>query len=110
MPIRDTWGSSTRRPEKRHPQALHNLGVLYYEGLGVPRDYEEAYNLFRAAAELNYAESQFNLAIMHEKGAGCRKDWRQSEAWLERAAANGSEDAEFQPKVPRLVRRLRSLA
>jgi TPR repeat protein len=44
-------------------QGRNNLGLLYMNGLGVPKDYVQAYMWFRLAnsdANLSYAKSQMN--------------------------------------------------
>jgi len=91
-----------------HSDCQHNLAVMFHDGIGGPRDYEEAYAWFRKAAEQGFAMSQYSLALLYERGTACRPDIAQSEAWLERAAANGHADAKTQLSVPRIFRRLRS--
>jgi TPR repeat protein len=38
--------------------AQHNLGIMYFNGFGVPQDNKEAVKWFLLAARQNYAESQ----------------------------------------------------
>ena len=38
---------------------------MYYEGIGVPQDYEEAVKWYRLAAEQRHERAQFNLEMMH---------------------------------------------
>ena len=38
---------------------------MYYEGQGVPQDYEEAVKLWKLAAEQRHERAQFNLEMIH---------------------------------------------
>jgi hypothetical protein len=38
---------------------------MYYQGIGVPEDHEEAVRWWRLAAEQRYEQAQFNLEMMH---------------------------------------------
>ncbi len=44
-----------------HSEEQFELGMIYYNGEGVPRDDAEALKWFREAAEQGHAEAQFNL-------------------------------------------------
>jgi len=43
--------------EQGLPLAQYNLGVMYYNGQGVPKDYAEAAKWYRKAAEQGLAEA-----------------------------------------------------
>ena len=49
-------------------EAQYNLGVMCYEGRGVPRDFPEAVRWFRLAADQGHAWAQTNLGFMSEMG------------------------------------------
>ena len=66
--------------------AQYNLGVCYYEGEGVERDFVKAFELFKKAAEKDVEGAQYNLAVMYEKGQGTKKDIKQAKYWYSRAA------------------------
>ncbi len=51
--------------QKNDTVAQYNLGVMYRDGLGVPKDYVEAVKWFRLAAEQGKASSQYNLALLY---------------------------------------------
>lgn len=57
-----------------HLGAINNLGVLYYNGLGVARDYTEAARWFDRAAARGAAEAQFQLGLMYWLGQGVPAD------------------------------------
>lgn len=56
--------------EEGLPRAQSNLGACYSEGLGVPRDPEEAARWFSLAAEAGDAIGQRNLGTLYFKGEG----------------------------------------
>jgi TPR repeat protein len=46
------------------PKAQHNIGMLYHNGWGVPKDRVEAVAWYLKAADLGYAESRKSLREM----------------------------------------------
>ncbi len=74
-------------------QALHNLGVMYYNGYGAALDYEQAMQCFLAAAEHGIAGSQNNVGYMYAHGQGVRRDFVKAHMWFDIAAANGEKTA-----------------
>jgi uncharacterized protein len=55
---------------KGHPAAQHNLGYMYYAGIGTKKNYDVAFKWFRLAADNGHAPSQQNLGEMYAKGQG----------------------------------------
>ncbi len=51
-----------------YSESVNLLGLLYYNGVGVKKDYDIAYNLFLESAMLNYPRGLVNLAYMQENG------------------------------------------
>jgi TPR repeat protein len=49
---------------------LHNIGICYTRGEGVPQNHSEAARYFRLAAELGLAKAQFNYGVCSYKGEG----------------------------------------
>ena len=47
--------------EQGYAYAQFNLGIMYYQGDGVPEDASEAMRWFRRAAEQGLSDAQFNL-------------------------------------------------
>ena len=74
-------------------QAQFNLGNMYAQGKGVPRNDVEAVRWYRMAAEQGYADAQLNLGYMYGTGEGIPKDYVQAYAWYNIAAAQGDETA-----------------
>lgn len=71
------------------------LGVMYFEGKGVPQDYLAAFNWYQRSAEQGHAMAQFNLGNMYLNGEGVRKDQSVAANWLRMAAEQGLIDAQF---------------
>jgi TPR repeat protein len=71
-------------------EAQLNLGFLYYEGKGVPRDYAQAIVWLRKAAEQGNAEAQLSLGAAYEMGKGVQQDDAEAAAWYRKAAERGN--------------------
>ena len=79
--------------EQGDATAQRQLGLVYYEGKGVPQDYEKAAHWYRMAAEQGDAYGQAMLGVMYLDGRGVPQDDVQAYAWLDLAAAGGFEPA-----------------
>ncbi len=66
-------------------------GVAAYEANNLPLAVKE----FRAGAETNDANCQYNLALMHERGIGVAKDEKAARVWYRKAAELGNANAQF---------------
>ncbi len=66
-------------------------GVAAYEANNLPLAVKE----FRAGAETNAADCQFNLALMYERGIGVAKDEKEARVWYRKAAVLGNANAQF---------------
>ena len=79
--------------------AQYNLGVMYFDGKGVPKDDTKAVKWYRLAAKQGDAEAQNNLGVMYANGEGVPKDDAQAYAWLNAAAEQGDDTAEDNKKL-----------
>ncbi len=70
-----------------------DLGNFYAQGIGVPRDYAQAANLFRLAARQGYALAQTNLGALYSKGLGVTENSYKGYLWSIIAAAAGDDQA-----------------
>jgi TPR repeat protein len=61
---------------------------MYYNGQSVQRDYAEAANWVRKAAEQGYAPAQAYLGIMYWNGQGVPRDAILAYMWLNLAATH----------------------
>jgi TPR repeat protein len=50
------------------------LGAIYYQGVKLPQDFEQAVSLFRAAADRGSVDARRNLAYMEHEGLGTPRD------------------------------------
>jgi TPR repeat protein len=82
--------------EQGSAAAQFNLGLLSYDGLGVPQNYADAARWFRRAAEQGYTKAQRNLGAMYGVGKGVKRNYQQAYMWLSVCAAAGLESCEFQ--------------
>ena len=67
--------------------ALNLVGVHYYVGAGVARDFAAAGHWFERAARLGNADAQRNLGVLYLRGLGVRQDDFLAFAWFTEAAA-----------------------
>lgn len=66
------------------------LGLMYYQGQGVPQDYKEAIKLARLAAEQGDANAQNFVGLMYYNGHGVLEDYKETFKWYRLAAEQGS--------------------
>lgn len=71
------------------------LGAVYFNGLGVEKDYGQALFWFTKAAERGDAEAQTNLGYLYDKAFGVGQDYKKAVAWYRKAAAQGHASAQF---------------
>lgn len=69
--------------------AQHNLGVMYVQGQGVPRDFAEARKWFRKSADQGFADAQNNLGFMYYSGHGVPINYAEAMKWYRKAAEQG---------------------
>ena len=73
--------------------AQNNLGVCYYNGQGVSKNYEQAVYWFRKAAEQGNAVAQNNLGECYRDGDGVEKDLDMAKYWFRKSMAQGNDNA-----------------
>ena len=93
LSAQDNLDTVRQAAEQGDATAQFNLGNMYANGEGVPKDDAEAVRWFRLAAEQGYASAQFNLGLMYTTGRGVLKDSVLAHMWLNIAGANGNEAA-----------------
>ncbi|MCA6064468.1 tetratricopeptide repeat protein, partial [Thalassolituus marinus] len=74
-----------------YASAQFNLGVMYANGKGVPKDASQAVTWYRKAVEQGHASAHFNLGVMYANGEGVPKDYVQAAKWFYLGKANGVE-------------------
>ena len=59
------------------------------EGKGAPKDFAQATQWFRKAADQGQADSQNSLGYAYFTGQGVNRDFRQAAEWFRKAAEQG---------------------
>eukprot|EP00475_Leptophrys_vorax_P004179 TRINITY_DN12495_c0_g1_i1.p1 TRINITY_DN12495_c0_g1~~TRINITY_DN12495_c0_g1_i1.p1 ORF type:complete len:388 (-),score=126.50 TRINITY_DN12495_c0_g1_i1:26-1150(-) len=77
--------------EQKLPHAHQLLAELYYNEIGVEKDYEKAVEHFQAAADLNHGPSYVSLGFMFENGHGCEKDFVKAFEWYKKSAEEADD-------------------
>ena len=88
----DKWFESIKNAASNgNPQAQFELGNMYRNAIGVPRDYEQALIWLNKAAEQNHPDALFILGNIHEQGVnGAEKNLKKAAEYYRRAAENGN--------------------
>jgi hypothetical protein len=89
----EIFQDTRRRADKGDPIAQFQLGTMYANGVGTPKDDAKAVIWFQRAAEQGNADAQYTLALRYDNGQGAEKDGSQAVDWYKKAAAQGNQDA-----------------
>jgi uncharacterized protein len=81
--------------EQGNSDAQFYLGIMYYNGQGVPQDYSEAVKWYRKAAGQGIAIAQNNLGFMYDEGRGVPQDYAEAVKWYRKAAEQGDASAQL---------------
>jgi len=86
--------------EAGNADAEYDLGTMYSDGHGVPRDPRQAQAWWEKAANQGQADAQFSLGFLLLNGAGEGDDAVAADPsaalpWLEKAAAQGHPSADY---------------
>ena len=81
--------------EQGDAEAQYNLGVMHYNGDGVPQDYAKAFELFTKSAEQGDARAQNELGWMHRFGLVVPQDYEKAIEWFTKSAEQGDAVAQF---------------
>jgi TPR repeat protein len=74
--------------------AQHLLGLMYYMGRGVQRDYKQAFQWHQKAALQGKADAQYVVGAMYYTGNSVPQDQKQAVAWFRKAAEQGHAEAQ----------------
>ena len=67
---------------------------MYFNGIGVPKDYVEAVKWWRKAAEQGDVFAQYNLGLSYRNGCGVPEDDTEAVKWFRKAAEQGDARAQ----------------
>ncbi len=73
----------------------NDVGLMYKNGRGGPRDYAEALKWFKKAADQDYNSAQYNLGQMYVFGRGVPQDDAEAVKWYRKAADQGYAEAQL---------------
>ena len=85
--------------DQGYGSAQNNLGVVYENGQGVPKDLGRAAELYQKAADQGYARAQYNLGTLYQDGDGVPKDLGKARELYQKAANQGYAPAITQLKA-----------
>jgi len=74
--------------------AQHLLGLMYYMGRGVQRDYKQAFTWHYKAAQQGKADAQYVIGAMYYTGNAVPQDQKLAVQWFRKAAEQGHPDAQ----------------
>lgn len=69
-----------------HNDAQYNLGIMYYKGIGVAQDYDEAVKWFRMEIAQGWGRATVILGIMNQEGQGTAQDYTEAMKWYRRGS------------------------
>lgn len=90
---------ATAGPDTIHPaiyaETHYAIGMLYWQGQGVTKDYFEAIKWIQKAADLGHAGAQTKLGYLYSEGIAVQQDYEQAYQWFSKAAKKGDPDAQY---------------
>lgn len=75
--------------------AQHLLGLMYYMGRGVRRDYRQAFAWHYKAAQQGKADAQYVVGAMYYTGNAVPQDQLLAVQWFRKAAEQSHPDAQY---------------
>jgi TPR repeat protein len=75
-----------RSAEHGHAVGKYLLGLMYAQGLAVPKEERRGVDLMRAAAEMGYSDAQKDYGIALQNGVGVPQNSSEACSWWERSA------------------------
>ena len=69
--------------------AQYQLGLLYYQGLGIGQNFDEASHWYLQSGTQGNADAQYSLGNMYLMGEGVSQDDTKAIAWYDKAAEQG---------------------
>jgi TPR repeat protein len=75
-------------------RAQYNIGVMYRDGNGVTRNYQEALKWYRLAADQGHVGAQYNIGHLYDAGQGVTQSYQEALKWYRLAADQGNAGAQ----------------
>jgi localization factor PodJL len=70
-------------------RAQHDLGLIYVQGNGVPKDPKKGAILLEQSAGAGLPKAQYHVGVLYEKGLGVPRNVQTAFLWYQRAAMQG---------------------
>ena len=83
------------RAENGDAALQYQLGLCYFNGTSVAKDYMEAARWWRKAADQDYAPAQYQFGLCYYAGYGVEQDYAESVKWWRKASARGNTPAQY---------------
>jgi len=104
-----------RAAKHGNPDAQNNLGQMYEDGEGVPKNYVLAAQWYRKAAEHvadlgGAGQGRNNLGLLYLRGLGVPKDYVQAYMWFSVAGVESNLAAAQKEMNPEQILKARQLA
>ena len=87
------WYEKAATAGNPNPNSMVNLGRLYGEGKGVPKDQAAALQWYERAAAKGQAEAMFDIGAFYDSGEGLGADPVKAREWYAKAAEKGHAGA-----------------
>ena len=81
--------------ELGYSPAQYQMGLIYKNGQGKPKNVKKAFDLFTLSAAQHNPDAQFDLALMYSEGEIVSKDLKKAFSLTELAANKGLVSAQF---------------
>lgn len=89
---RDIWAPLA---EAGDPRAQFGLGNLYFNGLGLEKNQQAAFDWYLKSARQGYAPAQFYVGNTYKHGHGVIADESSANEWWQKAAEQGLASAQY---------------
>ena len=83
------------RAENGDAALQYQLGLSYFNGNNVAKDYLEAARWWRKAADQDYAPAQYQFGLCYYTGYGVGQDYAESVKWWSKASERGNASAQY---------------
>jgi S1-C subfamily serine protease len=83
------------RAENGDAALQYQLGLHYFNGNNVTKDYLEAARWWHKAADQNYAPAQYQFGLCFYAGYGVEQDYAESVKWWGKASERGNAPAQY---------------
>jgi TPR repeat protein len=84
-----------RQAKKGDAKAQNEVGMMYYTGVGLARDVDQAVEWYERSAQQGDPEGQNKLGLMYEKGISVVQDDDMALSWYQQSAEQGFSTAQY---------------